>query len=202
MDLHAFAGALAGVAPPAALALGLVYPPGNRIWGGDPRRVLGKGPFSGRRIVIALLLVAGVPLGWISAGGGGALVPALFLAWRAIIIGEDWTTPDTPKEVAQAFAHHAIPAAIVALAVFACSQAAWPCPWEWPLAALLAAHAMLATTVAVRFARLEAGRAEDLRAGRITPPACDAAIRAANRRTETWQGASFWAAVLAWTLTR
>lgn len=184
-----------------ALPLVALYPAANRIWGDDPRKVFGR-KIGSHSLATALALVIGVPLGWLSAGLGGALVPVLFLAWRAIIISDDWSTPDTTKEVTLAFVRHLIPAGLVAAAIVGWGLNDYVQPFEWSFVAALGLHALAATILAVRFAETEADLAEDLIAERITKEQCSVAIKKANADAELLQGLTFGVAVLFWTLVR
>lgn len=201
MTMASFLTDLAGAYPLVSLLLVLVYPPGNRIWGGDPLRVFGR-KIGSHSAAVFLVLAVGVPLGWASAALGGALMPAFFLIWRAIIISNDWATPDNPREVALAFVRHMIPAWLTAAAIGGGGLIGYEPPFEWSLVGLLALSATLCTALAVRFTHTEERLAAELIADRITREECAVAIKKANAKTELYQGLAFWAAVFAWTLSR
>lgn len=190
-----------GAVPLACLALAPLYPFCNRIWGGDELEVFGS-PWSGRRLTIALLLLVGVPIGYLSAGIGGAIVPVLFGVSRSIVIAKDWATPDNPKEIALAYVRHAIPAAIVAGWTGVCMVNGSMGPFDWILAVALALHAVAATVMAVSYARLEGRLDAKLMRGEISVSDCNADMAEANGNVEIAQGLTFAAAVMAWTLLR
>lgn len=190
---------LAAAYPLACLALAPLYPACNRIWGGDPLEVFGS-PWSGRRLTIALLLLIGVPVGYLSGGVGGAIVPVLFGVGRSIIIAKDWATPDTPKEIALAFVRHAIPAAIVAAWTGGCTVNGVVGPFNWILALALALHALAATVLAVNYGRLEARLNAKLMRGEISVSDCNADMAEKNGDVEIAQGLTYAAAVIGWTL--
>lgn len=192
-------GFLSGVYPLACLALAPLYPVSNRVWGGDPIFIKGR-KIGSHSAAIILLLLIGVPAGFLSKGLGGALVPLLFGAWRAIIIAKDWATPDTPKEIILAFVRHAIPAAIVAAWTGVCTVNGTVGPFNWILVCALVLHALAATGMAILYASAEAHLGGQLARGEISQAVCDADIAEANAHVEFGQGLTFAAAVIAWTL--